>query len=165
MAEDDKKWSRPANTPSPQFLNQKERDFVKNINDETIERIVGQSIMYYAVDHENTNFDDIYGEAIVKNFFPPMECKVFVEWEGLETTFEDTLGPDKRTSITVRFQRRRINDELNLFVREGDYILYGGTFYEVQIVSNPTELFGHQDERFEVVARCLKARQGEFDAT
>lgn len=165
MADDSKKWSRPARTPGPQFLNQKERDFVKQINDETIERVVGQNILYYAIDHENTRFDDLYGEAIVKSYLPPIECKVLVEWLGTETIFEDSLGADKNIGITVRFQRRRINEDLNLFVREGDMVLYGGAYYEIQKLSYPKELFGHQDERFEIEAKCYRTRQGEFDAT
>ena len=51
------------------FLGKKERDLVKQVNDELIEKVIGQQILYYSIDLETTNFHDLYGEAIRKNFF------------------------------------------------------------------------------------------------
>ena len=39
---EDNKWSRPAAPPPPLFLGKKERDLVKQINDELIEKVIGQ---------------------------------------------------------------------------------------------------------------------------
>ena len=39
----DNKWNRPAQPPPPLFFNEKERDLVKQVNDELIERVVGQT--------------------------------------------------------------------------------------------------------------------------
>ena len=54
MADD--KWKQPAAPPPPLFLNKKERDLVKQVNDELVERIIGQQVLYYAIDVKNTNF-------------------------------------------------------------------------------------------------------------
>ena len=45
----DNKWSRPDNPPPPLFFNKKERDLVKQVNDELIERVIGQTILYYPI--------------------------------------------------------------------------------------------------------------------
>ena len=45
MADD--KWTRPDAPPPPLFTGQKEADFVKQVNDEVIERIVGQQILLF----------------------------------------------------------------------------------------------------------------------
>ena len=45
MSEDDK-WERPAAPPPPLFLGKKERDLVKQVNDELIEKVIGQQILY-----------------------------------------------------------------------------------------------------------------------
>ena len=66
---DDNKWNRPDSPPPPLFLGKKERDLVKQVNDELIERVIGQDILYYPISVEHTNFHPIYGEAIEKNFF------------------------------------------------------------------------------------------------
>jgi hypothetical protein len=50
-------------------------------------------------------------------------------------------------------------------VREGDFILYGSNYYEILTLSEPRELFGQVDHRFEISAKCVRAREGLFDAT
>ena len=49
-------WDRPAQPPPPLFLGQKERDLVKQVNDELIEKVIGQQILYYPIDMERTQF-------------------------------------------------------------------------------------------------------------
>jgi hypothetical protein len=163
MSDGSNKFKNLAAPPAPMFTNQKEQDFVKQVNDELIERVIGQQVLYYPIDHINTDWN-IYGESPEKSFLSPVQCYVLVVWEGLETVFEDDLGADKRTKIIVRFQARRIQEDKNLYVREGDFILRGDTYYEIQSVGEPSELFGQPDQRFEVEAACLKAREGVFNA-
>ena len=43
----DNKWSRPAAPPPPLFFGKKERDLVKQVNDELVEKVIGQQILYY----------------------------------------------------------------------------------------------------------------------
>lgn len=161
----DKKWTRPSAPPSPLFTGEKERDFVKQVNDEIQERIIGQTILYFSVDFETTNFDPVYGEAPIKNFLPPVECQVAVEWKGQDTLYENTIGIEKMTEIEVKFSKRRISDEQNVFLREGDFILYGGTYFEIVSLSIPDELFGQQDQKFSYTAICKRARRGLFNAS
>ena len=50
------KWEQPAQPPPPLFTGKKERDLVKQVNDELIERVIGQAIVYYPIDVDRTNF-------------------------------------------------------------------------------------------------------------
>ena len=52
----------------PMFFGKKEKDLVKQVNDEIIERVVGQQILYFPIDMSHTNFHTLYGEAIEKTF-------------------------------------------------------------------------------------------------
>ena len=45
MADIKNKWSQPVQPPPPLFFNKKERDLVKQVNDELIERVIGQTIL------------------------------------------------------------------------------------------------------------------------
>ena len=45
----DNEWTQPDAPPPPLFLGEKERDFVKQVNDELIERVIGQGIFYYPI--------------------------------------------------------------------------------------------------------------------
>ena len=44
-----KKWTQPDAPPPPLFTGAKERDLVKQVNDELIERVIGQTIAYYPI--------------------------------------------------------------------------------------------------------------------
>ena len=43
------KWKQPVQQPPPLFIGKKEKDLVKQVNDELIERVIGQQILYYPI--------------------------------------------------------------------------------------------------------------------
>ena len=161
---DDNKWNRPDNPPPPLFFNNKERDLVKQVNDELIERVIGQTILYYSISNEHTNFHPLYGEAIEKNFLPPVRVHVLIEWNDTTTTTTN-YGIDRIYNLTCHFHKRRLTEDQNLYVREGDFVLYGEAFYEIVHLKEAKELFGQADRRIEVSAQCIRAREGLFDGT
>ena len=157
-------WSQPTEAPPPLFLGQKERDLVKQVNDELIERVVGQGVFYYPISMEHTNFHPVYGEAITKTFLPPVRVYALVLWQGY-TTEVTQFGIDKRPSITVHFHNRRLTEDQDLYVREGDFVAYGEAYYEIVSLKEAKELFGQADRRIEITAECIRAREGTFDGS
>ena len=91
MSENDKKWKQPSQPPPPLFLGKRERDLVKQVNDELIERVIGQQIVYYPIDLERTDYHSLYGEAINKSFLPPVRVYALVEYEGIKTEFDTNI--------------------------------------------------------------------------
>jgi hypothetical protein len=164
MADPDNKWSQPDNPPPPLFTGEKERNLVKQVNDELIERVIGQQVIYYPISIEHTDFHPLYGEAIKKTFLPPVRVYALIEWEGSETTTAN-FGIDRRSSITIHFHKKRLVDDQDLFVREGDFVAYGSQFYEIVTLGQPTEMFGQTDHKVEIVAKCIKSGEGVFDAS
>jgi len=156
------KWSQPRQPPPPLFFNDKERNLVKQVNDEVIEKVVGQQVLYYPISLEHTNFHSTYGEAIEKSFLSPVRVYALVEWESHET-FSDTYGLDKKIEITVHFHKKRLTEDQDLFVREGDFVRYGNFFFEIVTLAEPKQLFGQVDHRVEISAKCVRAREGLFD--
>jgi hypothetical protein len=156
-------WDRPTAPPSPLFVNQRERDFVKQIADEVQERIVGQQVAYYPLDLEITNYHSVYGEAIEKNFLPPVRVYALIEWEGMTTNV--TSYADAEQNIMVHFHKRRLTEDQDLFVRLGDFVAYGDSFYEIVELHEKRQLFGNIDYKFEISATCVRAREGLFDAS
>ena len=161
----DNKWTQPANPPPPLFVGQKEKDLVKQVNDELIERVIGQQVLYYAVDPERTDYHDLYGEALKKTFLSPIRVYALVEWEEFTSTYSQNIGIDQNASIVVHFHKRRLTEDQNLFVRQGDFVLYNDVFYEIMTLAEPTQLFGQPDTMVEISAKCVRAREGLFDAT
>ena len=161
---DDNKWEQPDAPPPPLFTGAKERDLVKQVNDELIERVIGQTILYYPISQEKTNYHELYGEAINKTFLPPVRVHALVDWEGSETT-STAFGIDRKATITVHFHKRRLVEDQDLYVREGDFVLYGNDYYEIVSLGQPREIFGQTKHKMEIVAKCTMAREGLFDAT
>jgi hypothetical protein len=161
---EDNKWKKPAAPPPPMFFGEKERDLVKQVNDEIIERVVGQQVLYFPIDIETTNYHPLYGEAVEKTFLPPVRVHALVEFQGIETSFMDNIAIDKATKIKVNFHKRRLTEDQNLFVREGDFVRYGEVFYEIVKLMEPKLLFGQVEHRFEIQAECIRAREGVFNA-
>ena len=160
----DNKWSQPDAPPPPLFTGKKERDLVKQVNDELIERVVGQHVLYYPISLEYTNFHSLYGEAIKKTFLPPIRVYALVEWNGHETSTTN-FGVDRRSSLTVHFHKRRLTEDQDLFVREGDFLLYGSFHYEIVTLNEPRQIFGQVDHKMQITATCIRARKGLFDAS
>ena len=161
----DNEWSRPAAPPPPLFLGEKERNLVKQVNDELVEKVIGQQILYYPIDMESTNFHDLYGEAIEKTFLPPVRVFALVSFDEEGSSYLDSVGIDGSSQITVHFHKRRLTEDQNLFVREGDFVLYGERYYEIIKLSSSRKLFGQVNQTFETSAICKRARKGLFDAT
>ena len=159
----DNEWTRPDAPPPPLFTGKKEIDFVKQLNDEVIERVIGQGVFYYPISIEHTEYHEIYGEAIIKTFLPPVRVHALVEWAEFITE-AGKFGIDRRRSINVHFHKRRLTEDQNLYVREGDFVKYGDLFYEIVSLSEPQELFGQNESKMEIVAKCIRAREGRFNA-
>jgi hypothetical protein len=162
MADD--KWKKSEQPPPPMFLGEKERNLVKQINDEIAERVVGQQILYFGIDSDHTDFHPLYGEAIEKTFLPPIRVYALVEYQGIETEYMENIGIDKTMKISVKFHKKRITEDQDLYVREGDFIRYGSIFYEIVKLIEPKLLFGQPEHRFEIQAECIRARDGVFNA-
>lgn len=158
------KWKQPTQPPPPLFTGKKERDLVKQVNDELIERVIGQQVLYYPIDLTRTNFHDLYGEAIEKTFLPPVRVYALVEWDGIKTK-TDNIGLDKEASITIHFHKRRLTEDQDLYVREGDFVLYGKIYYEIVTLAETMQMFGQIEHKMEVMAKCVRAREGLFDAS
>ena len=158
----DNKWEQPNNPPPPLFAGKKEKDLVKQINDEVIERVIGQTIVYYPISIENTDLNPTYGEAIQKTFMNPIRVHALVKYDSQQTKTTN-LGVDRIEKISVMFHKRRLTEDQNLFVREGDFVLYGKFYYEIMTLEEPKWLYGQVENSFEIVAKCVRARRGLFD--
>jgi hypothetical protein len=158
------KWEIPESREinSPMFAGEKERDFQKQVNDELIEKVMNQLVIYYAIDYDATEYHPVYGEAINKTFFPPVKVMCVVEWMGEETT-TDVFNVDKRPKIKIYFPHRRVTVDRELVVREGDFVKYGRDFYEIVKLNEDQELYGTFKYKVEIVAECVKAREDLFD--
>mgnify|MGYP001312700422 FL=1 len=163
MADEKDKWKQPDAPPPPMFFGKKERDLVKQVNDELAERVIGQQVLYFPISKKNTNFHPLYGEAIKKNFLPPVRVYAYVEMETNQTNVK--YGYEYQSKINVHFHRKRLTEDQDLQARVGDFVQYGDQYYEiVRLYNDQRFYFGQVDHKFQVSAECIRARRGTFDA-
>ena len=161
------RWTQPTNPPPPLFVGRAERDFVKQINDEVIERVVGQQVLYFPIDHELTRYN-LYGEAIEKTFLPPIRVYSLIDYEGSERT-QEAFGFDSIFKIKINFHKRRLVEDQDLFVRPGDFVQYDMMYFEIVDVFEEARFLFGQDSGFadgnalSVQASCIQARKGLFN--
>ena len=164
MGDPDHKWKQPDAPPPPMFFGEKERNLVKQVNDELAERVIGQTVVYYPVDEDKTNFHPLYGEAINKVCLPPVRVYAYVQVDNDQTN--DKYSYEYQSKLTVHFHRKRLTEDQNLYVRPGDFIQYGENYYEIAKTFNDTRYyFGQVYNKFQISAECIRARRGTFDAT
>jgi len=156
-------FTQPAAPPAPMFINQPERDFNKQIVTEVAERVSGSPILYYAIDMDATEFHPLYGEAIIKTFLPPIVAYVFIDYSGISTKV-DKYGLEKEVSIKVHFHKRRLTEDQDVYVREGDFILHNKVLYQIVGLTEPASPYGQHENRIDITANCVKSRKGLFNA-
>ena len=66
--------------------------------------------------------------------------------------------------MVVHFHKRRLTEDQDLYVREGDFILHNNVFYEIVKLTHPPSPYGQTENRVEITATCIKSRKGLFNA-
>jgi hypothetical protein len=161
MSNPDDKWAQPAAPPPPMFFGKKERDLVKQVNDELAERVIGQTVVYYPIDVDRTNYHSLYGEALNKTFLPPVRVYAYVVVDNEQKN--DKYSYEYQSKLTIHFHRKRLTEDQNLHVRAGDFVQYGDKLYEIAKTYNDTKYyFGQVDHKFQISAECIRARRGTF---
>lgn len=155
------RWSRLSSPPPPLFMGAKERDFAKQVNSELLERVVGQQILYFSLDIEHSNYHKLYGEAINKVYLPPIHVYCLIDLNEFET-LTDSGGIDRIQTIVIHLHSRRITNDQNLQVQEGDVLLYGEQYFEVFDISYAQLVFGQINYKAEIVVKARKVSEGFF---
>ena len=86
-----------------------------------------------------------------------------IDWEGSKTD-SVSYGIDRQSSIQIHFHKRRLTEDQDVYVQEGDFVLYGGILYEIITLGQPRALFGQIPHKLEISALCIEARSGVFNA-
>jgi hypothetical protein len=156
-------FTRPEAPPAPLFINAPERNFAKQVVTEVAERVINHPILYYAIDHEATDFHPLYGEAIQKTFLPPILVYAFIDMATLETRV-DKYGLEKEITLKVHFHHRRLSEDQDVYVREGDFVLHNEILYEIVKLTEQGSPYGQHENIVDITANCVKSRKGLFNA-
>ena len=148
-------------TTNSLFIGPQERAFFDSINKEMIQRIIGQKIIYYSVSIEHTNVDELYGEAISKTVFTPVEINALVEFhDPIQSTTNWSV--DARYTISVYIHEKELK-ERNVEPQIGDYLKHGRIFYEIKTAVRPQTTFGQIENMVMTKLECIVSRESNFN--
>jgi hypothetical protein len=120
------------------FTNDRDWGLLRTINQELINNIIEQEILYYKISLENTE-DNIYGESLNKYYLDPILLNCLINRNPQETSTNE-FGPDVNRSLSFGFLR----DDLvvkNTIPEIGDIIMWQENYYEVDGIIED-QLFG-----------------------
>ena len=143
------------------FITPREIDFISDLTKEINKDVIGQKIFYYKVRTDLTNIHEVYEEAVTKVFDPPIEIEARVDWDPSEAR-TNQFGSEVYRTVQVYIHYRDLLDR-GLEAKEGDYISYGDTFFEVTSSLFTSLIFGQIEYKTGIKLACKQARKGQID--
>jgi hypothetical protein len=122
------------------------RDFnlLVNINRELLKDIVEQEVLYYKLSLDDTEAN-IYGEALIKNYWSPLKLNCLIT-RGDQVVTSDDFGPDLNREASFAFLREDLVD-VNTVPEVGDIVVWNEDYYEVDTVRE-NQLFVGRDSSY-----------------
>lgn len=164
MAERDQFKIEPRKS-GPLFFTRREKEFLANLNDELIMNVVGQRLRYYRMEEHKTTVHDLYDEAVEKTFAKPVELFARIDFQSHDVSMTK-FTIDKNMTLEVFFHKRMLQDK-EIIVREGDHFEWDEKFFEIYKVTEPLLIHGMPEDDIagEIGTHALAklAREGVFD--
>lgn len=142
------------------FITQKEINLISDITKELIKDIVGQKVLFYPISEIKTDVHGLYNESPEKIFDNPIEVEALVD-SPEQTTRINLFGPEKLQTLEVYVHARDLLDK-KMEISIGDFLQYGGTFFEISAVDKMRQIYGHAEQIDGYKLICTQARQGQF---
>lgn len=143
----------------PLFRTKKDIEYIKRVNRELIERVIGEKITYYPVSKQFTE-DNFYGEARKKVLDPPVKIYCLVEWSDQETA-TNKFGQDVIYTLQIFILDDHLT-RIGVEPREGDFIDYDGIKFEITEVTTPSLILGKELENIGKRLSARSVREGTF---
>ena len=129
----------------PLFGSQRDINLIKSINKEIIQKILGQSILFYRKDISSTQ-TNIYGEVKKGSvsYYPPVTINVLLKHDPQQVT-NTIAGPNYEQKISLYFLKEILKD-INIFPQIGDIIYWKGNYWEISSTIENDFLFGFNND-------------------
>jgi hypothetical protein len=142
----------------PFFVPQKEIDLFDSFNEELIDDIIGQTVDIYKVSLEDTE-TNLYGEATgggAKTFGKGYRVNCLIQFNEPEVE-EEEFGNDVNGSIEMYFHRNSLSGS-NFYPEVGDIVDWNDFYWEMNGITEPQLIAGHQDFKHQVRATANRTR-------
>jgi hypothetical protein len=131
------------------FIGDRERTFFQRVATEVMECVTQQKIRYYAIEESLTRADDLYGEAVNKVFRQPLEVYALVLYHD-PVVATGTFSTETTYALKLYIQKFRVEQDLKMTPRIGDFIEFGQKFFEITTVKEPQLIAGLDTSGFKM---------------
>jgi len=142
-------------TNKPFFVPQKEIDLIDSMNEELIDDIVGQTVDIYKITVDDTE-TNLYGESTTKYYNKGFRVNCLIMYDEPVVNL-DEFGPDTGGSIELYFHRTTLK-EANFYPEVGDIVDWNRQYYEMNAVTEPQLIAGHQGFKHEIKVAAHRIR-------
>ena len=140
----------------PFFVPQKEIDLFDVMNEELIDEIVGQSVDIYKVEVDETTAN-VYGESTTKYFGKGFRVNCLINFTEPTIEINDGVGSDLNTAVELYFHRTTLK-EADFYPEIGDIVDWNDFYFEINSISSPQLIGGHQDFKHDIKATAHNIR-------
>jgi len=147
------------------FIGDRERVFFQRVATEVMECVTQQKIRYFAIEESLTPVDDLYNEtpASQKVFRQPIEVYALILYnEPLVET--GSFSSETRYSLKMYIQKFRVEQDLKMTPRMGDFVEFGQKYFEIAKVWEPQLIAGLDTAGFKMgcYVECISTRSDIF---
>ena len=129
------------------------------VNEELIDELVGQTVDIYKVNIDETE-SNLYGESTSKTFDVGFRVNCLIQFNEPETTM-DEFGSDTNASIELYFHRNSLKDT-DFFPEIGDIVDWNQFYWELNSVTEPQLVSGHQNFKHQIKATAHRSRMSSL---
>lgn len=135
------------------FIGDRELTFFQRVATEVVECVTQQKIRYYSIDSDRTPTDELYGESTQKIFRKPLEVYALILYNSplIDT---GSFSTETTYSLKVYIQKFRVENDLKMTPRIGDFIEFSNHYYELTKVYEPQLIAGQDVSGFRMGIYC-----------
>ena len=142
------------------FYGRREAALFNDYNTELLEIVAQQNLIYWAIEGDETDVDDLYGEAERKVSRNPVKFYAWILLDEPEIT-SGVFGSNRKRRLEVYAHKDRLT-EVGLFPKVGDYLEWDNEFFEIHYCDVPVFVHGFQESKIGVTMRGVTVAEGVF---
>ena len=123
------------------FVGDREVTFFQRVATEVMECVTQQKVRYYAIEGNLSETDEFYGESSEKIFRQPIEVYALILYNAPAVS-TGKFSSETSYSMKLYIQKFRIEQDMKMTPRMGDFIEFGQKFYEITKVYEPQLIAG-----------------------
>lgn len=143
------------------FMGPREAHYINHINSELLEIVAKQNFIYWPIERDNSEPDDIYGESERKVPRNPIKIYGWIYLDQPETKTTN-FGHEVSRRIECYLHIDRLT-EIGVFPKNGDFIEWDNQFFEIISTVVPQFAHGLSEVKVGVNIAAVSTREDKFN--